>query len=113
MAKLSRNFERFDVWSVNLDPTEGAEMKKTRPCVIVSPNAMNNNLSTVIIAPVTNTYKDLPFRVYADDSLIISGHVALDQLRAVDKLRLKRKIGVIEESISNDIIKVLRTIFHS
>ena len=81
-----------EVWLVQLDPTYGAEMRKTRPCLIVSPNEMNENLRTVIIAPMTTTMKPflsrVPVRFQGK-----SGQIALDQIKAVDSQRLLRKLG--------------------
>lgn len=102
--------DQFDVYMVDLDPARGSEMKKIRPAVIISPNAMNVNLNTVIIAPLTPTIKRYPSRV---PSLVDGepGAVALDQLRAVDKSRLKQKRGKIAASTAKSIKAVLATMF--
>jgi len=90
-------FNQYDVHWVNLDPTIGREITKTRPCVIISPNELNKGLGTVLIAPVTSTIRNYPFR-----SLCIikekSGSIALDQIRCVDKTRLSKKIGKLKKS---------------
>lgn len=102
--------KQFEVYNIDLDPTKGAEMKKVRPGVIISPNAMNNNLNTVIIAPLTHTLKGFPSRVvsrFKDQT----GEIALDQLRAVDKIRLISKLGVIDRETGQNIKKVLATMF--
>jgi len=85
---------RFDVFTVNLDPTLGSEIKKTRPCVIVSPDEMNHYIQTVIIAPMTTANKDYPTRI----NIKFQGknsQIVLDQIRTVDKHRLVKKIGKI------------------
>lgn len=83
---------RDEVWLVNLDPTRGGEIQKTRPCLIVSPNEMNRNLRTIIVAPMTTTLRPYPTRV-AIQFQTKSGQVALDQIRSVDRQRLVRKLG--------------------
>ncbi len=83
-----------EVWLVNLEPTIGSEIKKTRPCVIVSPNETNRLLKTVIIAPLTSRIKNYPTRV----SIFFQsrqGSIALDQIRAIDKYRLLKKLGIL------------------
>lgn len=81
-----------EVWLVALDPTSGAEIQKTRPCLVVSPNEMNLHLRTAIVAPMTTTERPYPTRV-AVTFQGKRGQVALDQLRAVDRQRLVRKLG--------------------
>jgi len=101
---------RFEVWLVNLDPTVGAEIKKTRPAVVVSPDEMNRHLRTAIVAPMTSTVRGWPSRV-AVRFQGIAGEVALDQLRAVDRGRLVRKIGAIGEAEAEAVASVLATMF--
>src|SRR5579863_260565 len=87
--------ERFAVFLVKLDPATGAETAKTRPCVIISPDEMNRNLATAIIAPMTTVRRGWPTRV----PVIFQGkrgEIALDQLRAVDKTRLIRRLGKLD-----------------
>ena len=86
---------RFDVYLVNLDPTIGAEIKKTRPCLVISPDEMNRNIRTVIIAPMTSTNKDYPTRV-ACTFRKKQGQIVLDQIRTLDKIRLIKKLGSID-----------------
>jgi mRNA interferase MazF len=86
--------QRDEVWLVSLDPTHGVEIRKTRPCVVVSPDEANQYLQTVIVAPMTTVERPYPTRV----SIRFqgkTGQVALDQLRAVDRRRLIRKLGVV------------------
>ena len=92
---------------INLDPTKGAEMKKTRPCVVLSPDELNDFLETAIIAPLTSTRKKYKFRV----NTIFqekNGAVALDQLRTVDKSRLIKKIGHLENKTIENIKEILK-----
>lgn len=104
--------KRFDVFLVNLDPTIGSEIKKTRPAVIISPDSMNlSKLKTVIIAPMTSTIKDnFPTRVLIEfkDK---KGQIALDQLRSIDRSRIVQKLGVIERETQNNILDLLSIIF--
>lgn len=79
---------RFEVYSVTLDPTQGSEIKKTRPCVVISPNEMNHFIKTVIIAPMTTKGQNFPTRVPIEFNGK-AGFVVLDQIRTVDKSRLK------------------------
>ena len=83
---------QYEVYLVNLDPTVGHEIKKTRPCVVLSPDEMNRNISTVIIAPMTTKSRDYPTRV----SLTFqrrSGWIVLDQIRTVDCIRIVKRLG--------------------
>lgn len=104
--------KRFDVFLVNLDPTIGSEIKKTRPAVIISPDSMNlSRLKTVIIAPMTSTIKDnFPTRVLTEfkDK---KGQIALDQLRSVDRTRIVKKLGIIEREAQNKVLDLLSIIF--
>ena len=105
-----KNYLQFDVWLIDLDPTKGSEVRKLRPCVIVSPNGMNNNLNTVIIAPLSHSNKNYPSRIpslFKKDP----GQIMLDQIRCVDKLRLTKKMGSIDNNTSSDVLKLLRTMF--
>ncbi len=101
---------QFDVYTVDLEPAEGAEMKKQRPAVIISPNAMNKNLNTVLIAPLTHTIKGYPSRV-TSTFFGQQGEIVLDQIRAVDKSRLKKKIGKVDTITAANIKSVLATMF--
>jgi mRNA interferase MazF len=107
---LKINVKKNEIWLVNLDPTIGSEIKKSRPCVIISPDAMNKYLATVTVAPLTSTRKDYPSRV---DSIFqgIPGQIALDQLRAVGKVRLTKKMGLLDKQTTEDIRTVLATMF--
>jgi mRNA interferase MazF len=101
---------RYDVVLVRLDPTQGSEIRKTRPCLIVSPDEMNRNISTVIVAPMTSKPRGYPTRAdlrFQD----VAGQVALDQIRTVDKRRLTRRLGRLAESEARAVADVLQQMF--
>ena len=112
MSKLTapKKFIQFNVWLVELEPTIGSEISKKRPCVIISPNAMNNTLNTVLIAPLTHTQKAYPSRVYSNFKGE-EGQIMLDQIRSVDKSRLKKLLGNLDTETGQDILKILRVMF--
>jgi mRNA interferase MazF len=96
---------QYTVYLINLDPTVGHEIQKTRPCLVISPDEMNHNISTVIIAPMTTKSREYPSRV----SLKFQGkkaHIVLDQIRTIDKSRITKKI----EKISPDIIRKVKRV---
>lgn len=102
--------KRFDVYLVNLDPTIGSEIQKTRPCLVISPDEMNRNIRTVIIAQLTSVQRDYPTRV----SCIFQekkGQIVLDQLRTIDKARLVKKLGAISSKEQSEVISVLQRLF--
>ncbi len=101
---------RFDVFLVNLDPTVGSEIQKTRPCLVISPDEMNRNIRTVIIAPMTSSGKDYPTRV-ACTFQKKQGQIVLDQIRAIDKNRLLKKLGTIDSQTQLDTISILQRLF--
>ncbi len=101
---------RFDVYLVNLDPTVGYEIKKTRPCLIISPNEMNRHIRTVIVAPMTTVGNDYPTRVPCTFKRKI-GQIVLDQIRTVDKTRLIKKLGIINPDTQAEVISVLQRLF--
>jgi mRNA interferase MazF len=94
MEVVSRPPRLDEVWLVSLDPTRGSEIKKTRPCLIVSPDEMNQHLRTVIVAPMTTAGRPYPTRVGMTFQGK-SGQIALDQLRAIDRDRLLQRLGTI------------------
>ena len=99
-----------EVWLVSLDPTRGSEIRKTRPCVVVSPDEANRHLRTVIVAPLTTSERPYPTRVpvvFQDKR----GQVAVDQLRAVDRERLTRKLGKIPPKTARAISNLLVEMF--
>ena len=101
---------RYDIYLVNLDPTQGSEMQKMRPCVVISPDEMNRYISTVIIAPMTSTQRDYPSRVNVTFQRK-KGQVVLDQIRAVDKSRLVKRLGVLPDARAREGAGVLREMF--
>ena len=101
---------RFDVYLVSFDPTVGSEIKKTRPCLIISPKEMNQHIRTVIVAPMTTAGKDYPTRVPCTFKRKM-GQVVLDQIRTIDKTRLMKKLGIIDPDIQSEVIGVLQRIF--
>ena len=102
--------KRFDVYLVNLDPTIGSEIKKTRPCLVISPDEMNRYINTVIVAPMTTKGKDYPTRVTCKFQRK-QGQVVLDQIRTVDKARLVKKVGKIENQTQTKVLSVLGEMF--
>lgn len=101
---------RFDVFLVALDPTVGAEIQKPRPCLIVSPNEINGHLRTVIVAPMTSVRRAYPTRV---DVVFQrkSGQVALDQLRTVDRTRLVKALGRLQDASAREVADILVRMF--
>lgn len=94
---MVKEINQYEVYWISLDPSQGSEMAKTRPCVVVSPNEINQFLRTVVIIPITSTLKNYPWRV----SCVISskeGSIAADQVKVVDKNRIGAKIGVLSKS---------------
>jgi len=102
--------KRFEVYLVNLDPTVGSEIKKTRPCLVVSPNEMNRHIATVMVAPMTTKGRDYPTRV-ACRFQGKDGWIVLDQLRTVDKVRLVRLLGRIGSATQETVLNVLGEMF--
>ncbi|MCF8067193.1 MAG: type II toxin-antitoxin system PemK/MazF family toxin [Desulfobacterales bacterium] len=101
---------RFDVYLVNLDPTLGSEIKKTRPCLIISPDEMNRHIRTTIVAPMTSSHKDYPTRINCTFKRK-KGQIVLDQIRTIDKIRLIKKLGSISPETQSDVISTLQRIF--
>jgi mRNA interferase MazF len=101
---------RFDVHLVNLDPTVGHEIRKTRPCLIISPDEMNRHIRTVIIAPMTTKGRSYPTRVPCTFKGK-AGQIVLDQIRTVDSVRLVRKVGRISQKTASEVLAVLSEMF--
>ena len=101
---------RFEVYLVNLDPTVGYEIKKVRPCVVVSPDEMNHHIRTVIVAPMTTKGRANPTRVPCRFKGK-TGQIVLDQLRTVDSVRLVKKLGKISQKTASDVLAVLQEMF--
>jgi mRNA interferase MazF len=102
--------KRFDVYLVNLDPTVGHEIKKNRPCLVISPDELNRNISTVIIAPITTKGRNYPTRVSCtlNDK---KGQILLEQIRAVDKTRLIKRLGNVGSFVQAQVFSVLSELF--
>jgi len=101
---------RFEVYPIDLDPTVGSEIKKTRPCVIISPDEMNRHIRTVIVAPMTTAGKAYPTRVFCEFQGR-SGQIVLDQIRTIDKSRLLKKAGTINPQVQAELISTLQSMF--
>ena len=101
---------QYEVVLVNLDPTMGSEIKKTRPCVVISPDEMNENLRTITIAPMTSSTRPYPTRVEVNQNGQ-SGWVVLDQIRTVDKLRIVKKFESLSEREIRNCKRVIKETF--
>jgi mRNA interferase MazF len=101
---------RFEVYRVSLDPTVGSEIRKSRPCVVISPDEMNRHIKTVIVAPMTSKGQPYPTRV-ACEFQGKKGLVVLDQIRTVDKRRLIKRLGTLEEATAKASLVRLREMF--
>ena len=101
---------RFEVYLVNLDPTVGSEIQKTRPCLVISPDEMNTHIATVIVAPMATHGRGYPTRVPCRFQGK-SGQIVLDQIRTVDKVRLVKRLGAVATGTQADVLDVLRDMF--
>ncbi len=101
---------RFDVYLINLDPTVGSKIQKTRPCVIISPDEMNRHIRTVIVAPLTTSGKEYPTRIPCEFKKK-KGHIVLDQIRTIDKTRLIKNLGTLDAETQLKVISVLQRLF--
>ncbi|MCC7060231.1 MAG: type II toxin-antitoxin system PemK/MazF family toxin [Burkholderiaceae bacterium] len=101
---------RGDIWLINLDPTVGSEIRKSRPCVVVSPPEMHEHLRTVLVAPMTTGSRSAPFRIPVTHAGR-RGLVLLDQLRAVDKTRLATRLGRVSAKTLAEILRILQEVF--
>jgi len=101
---------KYEIWLVNLDPTIGSEIRKVRPAVIISPNPINHNINTVIIAPMTTKKNKYPTRVdiFFEEK---NGQIVLDQIRTIDKSRLIKKIGSIDKATQYEVTALLQELF--
>lgn len=99
--------KQYEIYLLNLDPTIGSEIKKTRPCIVISPNEMNSCLNTLIIAPMTTTIRNYPSRVQIDfqDKM---GEIALDQIKTIDKSRIIKKLGKTNKKTIEKIKEVIQ-----
>jgi len=101
---------RGEIWLVNLDPTAGSEIRKTRPCVVVSPAEMHDDLHAVIVAPMTTRSRAAPFRIGVAHGGK-KGLILLDRMRAVDKTRLAKKLGTVSPKTLTSTLKTLQEVF--
>ena len=102
--------KRFEVWLVNLDPTIGSEIRKTRPCLIISPDVANKHLHTVSVAAMTSSIKNYPTRI----TCIFQkrhGQIVLDQIRSVDKIRLVKRLGKMDEKTNRVVCELMCEMF--
>jgi mRNA interferase MazF len=99
--------KQYDIILVNLDPSLGSEMKKTRPCLVISPNEMNVYLKNIIIAPITNTSKPYPTRLELKNKEV-SGWVVLDQIRTIDKQRIVKHLSRISTKEISEIKQIIK-----
>ena|SRR5215207_6028284 len=102
--------KRFDVYLINLDPTVGSEIQKTRPCLVISPDEMNRFIQTVIVAPMTTKGTSYPTRVSCKFQGK-RGQVVLDQIRTVDKTRLVKRLGKVDKQTQAEVLSVLSDMF--
>ena len=102
--------KRGEIWLVALDPTVGSEIKKSRPCVIVSPPELNPHLRTVVVAPMTSRGFPAPFRVPLTHAGT-KGLIVLDQIRAVDQIRLIKRLGAITAKTLSLVLSTLQEVF--
>jgi mRNA interferase MazF len=101
---------RGEVFLVELDPARGSEIRKTRPCVVISPDELNHHLRTIIVAPLTTGSHPYPYRV-ACRFAGKSGHVVLDQVRTVDHERLRKRLGTVSPATLRSVLRVLAEMF--
>ncbi len=107
---MEMEVNRFDVLLVGLDPTQGSEIKKTRPCLVVSPDEMNHHLRTLIVAPMTTKGRNYPTRIPCTFRGK-DGQVVLDQLRTIDRNRIIRRIGTIDMKVQKSVLFSLAELF--
>ena len=107
MALVAR---RFEVHLVRLDPTEGREIRKTRPCLVISPDEMNRHIDTVIVAPMTTKGRLYPTRIPVRFQRK-TGQIVLDQIRTVDKARLVKRLGTIDHITADRVLALLAELF--
>ena len=107
---MAMEVKRFEVYLVNLDPTVGHEIKKSRPCLVISPDELNRYISTVIVAPMTTKGRNYPTRVPCTFQGK-EGQVVLEQIRTVDKIRLVKRLGKIDSRTQANVFSVLSELF--
>jgi len=103
-------FKRFDILLVSFDPSQGSEIKKTRPCVVISPDEMNKHIKTLIIAPMTSRIKDYPTHIpitFKEKE----GRIILSQIRTIDQSRIIKKLGALNNKTASLVLDTLREMF--
>ena len=108
--RVGQPVTRFEVYLVHLDPTQGSAIRKTRPCLVISPDDMNRHLRTVIVAPMTTQGRAYPSRVDVTFGGT-SGQVVLEQIRTIDKTRLVHRLGALDELTARRVLEVLAALF--
>lgn len=101
---------QYDIVLVNLDPTIGSKMKKTRPCIVLSPNEMNKYLQTIVIAPMTSSSKPYPTRVEVRHK-IIKGWIAIDQIRTIDRIRIVKRFELLADKEIEKVKNIIQETF--
>lgn len=101
---------QYEIVLVNLDPTIGSEMKKTRPCVVLSPNEMNTYLQTIVVAPMTSSSKAYPTRVEINHNAQ-KGWIAIDQIRTIDRKRIVKRLGLLADKEIEQVKDVIKETF--
>lgn len=101
---------QYDIVLVNLDPTIGSEMKKTRPCIVLSPNEMNKYLQTIVVAPMTSSSKPYPTRVEVRHKMT-KGWIAIDQIRTIDRLRIVKRFEMLTDKEIDKVKTVIQETF--
>ncbi|ARN84808.1 type II toxin-antitoxin system PemK/MazF family toxin [Candidatus Nucleicultrix amoebiphila] len=104
------DIKRFDICLINLDPTLGSEIKKMRPCVVISPDEMNRNINTIIVAPMTTKSRKYPTRIKITFEGK-EGQIVLDQIRTIDKIRIVKKLGKIHQKTAHEVLRSLIEMF--
>ncbi|MEN2434271.1 type II toxin-antitoxin system PemK/MazF family toxin [Weeksellaceae bacterium A-14] len=101
---------QYEIVLVNLDPTIGSEIKKTRPCVVISPNEMNKYLNTIVIAPMTSTSKSYPTRIEINSNNK-KGWIVIDQIRTIDRKRISKVFGKLSEKEILEVKNIMKETF--
>lgn len=104
------DINQYEVYLINLDPTIGHEIKKSRPCTVISPNEMNKNIQTVIIAPMTTKSHNYPTRIKCEFDKK-QGWIVLDQIRTVDKIRIIKLLGKLDKTTISNIKNTIKEMF--
>ena len=104
------NYKKWQIVLVDLNPVKGSEINKVRPCLIISPNAANKHLRTVLIVPFTSTVRHIPTRLPSDFNGV-AGEICFDQIKAIDKTRIKKVLGVLDSSTKISVNTLLINMF--